>query len=272
MSSLANCVPTLLADPMGLDAVALDEAIGASRDAGFDAIGLWAFHVQFGGDEAVRAVLDAGLPVATLDAALSWVEGPSDAAHREIDGLLSLADRLGCAVVHATTLGPVDDLGAARDGYASIAARADAAGVRLALEFLPWTGVPTLAVANQIAAHGGPAAGILLDTWHWVRQPGGPDLALLRSLPGERITSVQLSDAAPEPATALEPEAMGARLLPGDGIVDHGSLWEALDAIGASPVIAAEVMSSSLVARGPAAMADAVHRAARSVLPPDPAR
>ena len=40
----------------------------------------------------------------------------------------------------------------------------EAAGMVLGLEFLPWTGIPTLAAANHIAEHGGPAAGILLDT------------------------------------------------------------------------------------------------------------
>lgn len=264
---LANCVPTLLDDPMQIDSVALAAAIGASRDAGFDAIGLWAFHIAFGGPDADKAVADGGLPVSTLDAALSWVDGPCDAAHREIDDLLALAERLGCGVVHATTLGPVVDRGAARDGYASIAERAEAAGMVLGLEFLPWSGIPTLAAANHIAEHGGPAAGILLDTWHWVRQPGGPDLDLLHSLPGARITSVQLSDAGPVPATEVEPEAMTARLLPGDGVVDHAALWAALAAIGATPVVAAEVMSSDLVATGAEAMAAAVHRAARSVLP-----
>jgi len=264
---LSNCAPTLLPDPMQLDAAALATSIDASREAGFDAVGLWGFHVMFGGDEAARAVADGGLPVATIDAALSWIDGPTDAAVAEIDGLIDLADRLGCGVIHATTLGPVGDVGAAKDGYATIAARAEAAGIVLGLEFLPWTGIPTLAAANEIAEHGGAAAGILLDTWHWVRQPGGPDLDLLRSLPGERITSVQLSDAPSVPAADVEPEAMTARLLPGDGIVDFAELWDALDSIGAEPVVAAEVMSAALTATGPVPMAAKVHDAARGVLP-----
>ena len=264
---LSNCAPTLLANPYELDAAALGESIVASRDAGFDAVGLWGFHVQFGGDDAARAVADAGLPVLTIDAALSWVDGPTDAALGEIDGLIALADQLGAGVIHATTLGPVADVGAATDGYAAIAGRAEAAGKVLGLEFLPWTGIPTLAAANEICAGAGPAGGILLDTWHWLRQPGGPDLDLLRSLPGERITSVQLSDAPADAAAELEPEAMTARLLPGEGVVDYAAVWDALDHIGATPVVAAEVLSESLKAAGPAAMAAQVHAAARRVLP-----
>lgn len=264
---LSNCVPTLLANPFELDAAALAESLAASRDAGFDAVGLWGFHVQFGGDDAARAVADVGLPVATIDAALAWVDGPTDAALGEIEGLITVADQLDAGVIHATTLGPLADIGAAKDGYAAIAARAEAAGKVLGLEFLPWTGIPTLAAANEIAAHGGPAAGILLDTWHWLRQPGGPDLDLLRSIPGERITSVQLSDAPDLPEAEVEPEAMTARLLPGAGVVDFAAVWAALDEIGATPVVASEVLSDALKADGPAAMAKAVHDSSRSVLP-----
>jgi len=264
---LSNCVPTLLANPFALDASALAEATAATGEAGFDAVGLWGFHVQFGGEEALAAVAAGGLPVATIDAALSWVDGPSAAALEEIDGLIAVAEKLGAHVIHATTLGAVADIGAAKDGYATIAAHAEAAGKVLGLEFLPWTGIPTLAAANEIAAHGGPAAGILLDTWHWFRQPGGPDLALLRSLPGDRISSVQLSDAPSVTTAELESEAMTARLLPGSGAVDFDAVWDALDHIGATPVVAAEVLSDSLKAEGPMAMARAVHDASRSVLP-----
>ncbi|MEM9464226.1 MAG: sugar phosphate isomerase/epimerase [Actinomycetota bacterium] len=267
VTSLANCAPVLRADPYSLDNDALAASIDATRDAGFDAVGLWGFHVQFGGDEAVRIVADAGIPVATLDAALSWVDGPSDGAIGEIEGLVALAQQLGCRVIHATTLNPTVDLAAAAEGYAAIAERAAAGGCVLGLEFLPWTGIPTLAVANQLCEGAGPAAGILLDAWHWARQPGGPDLDLLRSLPGHRITSVQLSDVATEPADDVEYEAMHARLLPGDGAVDYTALWSALDHIGAEPVVAAEVMDDALVGHGPRVMAAAVHTAARSVLP-----
>ena len=264
---LSNCAPVLRADPYSLDNDALAESIEASQAAGFDAVGLWGFHVMFGGDDAAQVVADSGMPVQTIDAALGWVAGASDEAAAEIDGLIALADQLGAGVIHATTLAPEVDLTAAAEGYAQIAARAEAGGKVLGLEFLPWTGIPTLAVANQLCEDAGPAAGILLDTWHWVRQPGGPDLDLLRSLPAHRITSVQLSDVAASTELEPEPEAMTARLLPGDGVVNYAELWEALDHIGATPVVAAEVMASALVAEGASSMAAKVHDACRAVLP-----
>ena len=83
----------------------------------------------------------------------------------------------------------------------------------------------------------------------------------------DSITSVQLSDLAAEPADDVEHEAMHERLLPGTGIVDYAALWDALDHIGATPVVAAEVLRDDLVPSGMTAMGAAVHDAARGVLP-----
>ncbi len=268
IETLSNCAPTLLADPMQLDAAALERSLAATKAAGFDGAGIWGFHVMFGGDDAARVVADCGLSIESIDAAISWADGPTDAALGEIEGLLALADQVDAPLIVATTLGPVADQSAAADGFAAIAARAADAGRTLALEFLPWTGVPTLAAANGIAGHAdSPAGGILLDTWHWARQPGGPNLELLRSLPTDRIAYVQLSDATDSPTDDLNAEAMTGRLLPGAGVVDFAEIWSALDSIGASPLVAAEVLSTELVAEGPEEMARRVHDACRAVLP-----
>ena len=136
---LSNCASVLRADPYSLDNDALAESIEVSRAAGFDAVGLWGFHVMFGGDDAAQVVTNSGMPVQTIDAALGWVAGASDEATAEIDGLIALADQLGASVIHATTLAPEVDLAAAAEGYAQIAAQAEAAGKVLGLEFLPWT-------------------------------------------------------------------------------------------------------------------------------------
>jgi len=78
---------------------------------------------------------------------------------------------------------------------------------------------------------------------------------------------VQLSDVAASTELEPEPEAMTARLLPGDGVVDYPELWEALDQIDATPVVAAEVMAAEFVAEGESSMTAKVHDACRSVLP-----
>ena len=138
----------------------------------------------------------------------------------------------------------------------------------IALEFFPWSGVPTFAAANALCDDTGlDNATVLLDTFHWVRQPGGPDLDALRSVPGHRVAYVQLCDPAAEPLDDVEAEAMTARRPPGTGAVDYEALWHALDEIGASPFVAAEVFNTELVAGGMEAMARTVHDACRAVLP-----
>ena len=67
-------------------------------------------------------------------------------------------------------------------------------------EFLPWTGIPDLATAWRIVESAAREnAGILLDTWHWQRQPGGPAVDVLRGIPGDRIPVLQVCDCRPEP-------------------------------------------------------------------------
>ena len=78
----------------------------------------------------------------------------------------------------------LDDLDRAREGLAVLVDHVSAAGAQTCVEFLPWTGIPDLATAWSIVEPSGSGAGIVLDTWHWQRQPGGPNLALLAQHPG----------------------------------------------------------------------------------------
>ena len=90
---------------------------------------------------------------------------------------------------------------------------------KVALEFLPFGGVPGLAAAlDALERVDEDNLGLVLDTWHFARST--PDYALLAQVPGDRIHFVQLNDAAAEPAEDLLHETMTARLRPGEGIVD----------------------------------------------------
>lgn len=265
--SLGVCPSTLLEDPFEIDGDILRAYLDASAAAGFDSLSLWGFHVMAAGDGGVDAVRSSGLAVRCVEASIGWVNGPSDALTAEIDSLVGLGAELGAELVGAACLGPLADHGAAVGGLAAIAERAGDADMAIALEFLPWTGIPSFAAASELCnATGRANATVLLDTWHWVRQPGGPDLDLLGSVPGSRVAYVQICDAAAEPGCDPENEAMTARLLPGDGIVDFASIWQVLDRIGSDPFVAAEVFSSEMTALGPVAMAQAVADASRRVL------
>ncbi len=268
IDSLGNCPSTLLPDPMRVDGDSFRGYIEATAQAGFDELSLWAFHLMFAGPQAVNVVLDSGLSVRSVEAAISWTTGPTDAARAEVSGLVETGSQFGAGLVGAACLGPIDDLSAAADGLAMLAEQAATADMSIALEFLPWTGVPTFAAANDlVVASGAENATILLDAWHWVRQPGGPDLDLLRSVPGHRVSYVQMCDPGPTPGDDLEAEAMTDRRLPGAGTVDYASIWSALDEIGSDPFVAAEVFNPEMTARGAVQMAAAVHDACWLQLP-----
>jgi sugar phosphate isomerase/epimerase len=271
ITSLGNCPATLLDDIMVVDGDSFRDCLDATAAAGFDSVSLYPFHLMFAGEGAEQAVKDSGLTVKAVEAAIGWTVGPSDNVTAEIDGLIASGRSLGAHVVGAACLGPIEDRSAAVEGLASIAARAAEADMVISLEFLPWTGVPTMAAANDLVIDTGePSATVLLDTFHWIRQPGGPDIDLLRSMPGDRIAYVQLCEPSAVPEVDLdqvEDEAMHRRRLPGAGTVDYSALWDALDHIGSDPFVAAEVFSDELLATGRHATAQAVHDACRAVLP-----
>ncbi len=254
--SVGMCTATLLADPMAAGEAEVRAAAEAALAAGFRTSSVWAQHLG--------ALEGLDLRPVAVEAAFGWANGTAGEAAEEADRIVGAAARVGASRIVAVCMEPaMPDPARARDNLALLVERAAEVGAQACVEFLPWSGIPDLATAWDLVAPLGPAAGILLDTWHWVRQPGGPAHDVLASIPGERIGYVQLCDAAPAPAEDLFTEAMTGRLLPGAGIVDFADLFRRLDAIGASPFVATEIFNTALVsergARGAAAaMAESV--------------
>ena len=76
------------------------------------------------------------------------------------------------------------------EGFAALCEHAAEHGVRVAIEFLPWSAVPDLATTWQIVRGSGTTnGGIVIDMLHWQRQPGGPNLELLRQIPAIGCTT-----------------------------------------------------------------------------------
>jgi sugar phosphate isomerase/epimerase len=136
----------------------------------------------------------------------------------------------------------------------------------VALEFMPYSGVPDLATAWQVVRDAGrPNCALIVDVWHWAR--AGMTPADLVGLPAERIVSVQLCDVLAQPMDPLRAESLGHRLPPGQGHGDAAGLVRALDARGVRPrVVAVEVISDALVAAGIESAARESADAARFVL------
>ena len=260
------CTATLLTDAMGAGPDDVGVAAAGALDAGFAGASVWAHQLD--------PVVASGLRIDVVEAAMGWANGDAEATRAEAEHLAGLARRHGATKVVAVCMEPtIADLGAARRNLATLVETVAAAGAQVCVEFLPWSAIPDLATAWSLVEPLGPSAGVLLDTWHWVRQPGGPAFDLLTSIPGERIGYVQLCDAAPEPTGDLLTEAMTARLLPGEGTVDFAAVHAALAEVGATPYVATEVFNPALVEeQGAAGAAMAMRDAAEQVWPALPDR
>ena len=253
--ALGMCTATLLADPMTAGDADVRKAGEACVAAGLTEVSVWAHQVH--------ALEGLGLHVAALEAAMTWANADPSGAAAEADRLCGQAGSLGSRKLVAVCLEPeLRDLDHARRNLATLVEAAERVGVQVCVEFLPWSGIPDLATAWALVEPLGPAAGILLDTWHWQRQPGGPCPDLLATIPPERIGYVQVCDAAADRQGDLMAEAMTNRLLPGDGVVDIAGVLAQLWAMGADPFVATEIFNPALVVElGPEgaarAMADA---------------
>jgi len=261
MGDVGICLATLLPDPMTAGPAELAAAASAIAEAGVTETSVWAHQLA-----ALDGVDRFGLRVSAIEATMSWAGGPTEFGRAEAEGMVTAGAAAGASKLVAVCLEPVLDLAAASEGLAMVVELASAAGMQTCVEFLPWSGIPDLATAWRLVEPLGPGAGILLDTWHWQRQPGGPAPELLATIPGERIGYVQLCDAAPGEGRSMD-EAMTNRLLPGDGVVDFGAVAALLGTIGAAPIVATEVFNRRLLTeRGTVATAAAFAATGRAAL------
>jgi sugar phosphate isomerase/epimerase len=253
------CPATLLVEPFSAGDAELKAAAAAARTAGFTDASVWTFQLDW--------LSRTGLRPVALEAALAWAGTDPAAAADEAARYAALVGEYGSTVVGAVTMEPtIADLAAARGNLEALANAVSGNGATVCVEFFAWSAVRDLRTAWELVEPI-PNVGLLLDTFHWHRQRGGPDWELLTSIPGSRIAYVQLADAAANPMADPEAEAMTARLLPGEGVVDFARLFDVLDRIGADPFMATETFNPSFVARvGVEAAAIAIHDAAQSLI------
>jgi sugar phosphate isomerase/epimerase len=204
-----------------------------------------------------------------VEAVTVWAQDEgTQAIDAHVAPALDLAVNAGAQIVTAVCIqNRIASLDAAIRGFAHVCGLAAERGIRVSLEFLPWTSISDVDVAWEIVRRAGAAnGGLLVDTWHWHRRNEGEDLRAFERIPAERIHVVQLCDAAAERDVHPAREALTGRLPPGEGVADLVGLLGTLDRMGADPIIAPEVFSHALVARGPHEMARRVADASRFVL------
>ncbi|MGX7680331.1 sugar phosphate isomerase/epimerase family protein [Jatrophihabitans sp. DSM 45814] len=194
-----------------------------------------------------RRADEAGIRIAVLDGVASWLP-LSGTRYSSAVSFERVADVAAAFGAHAVSLLPVRvDLSTAQliDCFGRACDVLSGSGTVAQIEFSPLGGIPDLATAWQILqAADRPNGGLVLDTWHFFR--GDPDLTLLSTIPGQRITSVQISDAAAQPNTSLWQDTLHHRMLPGVGDIPLQAIIEVLRRTNGLNWVGPEVLSESL--------------------------
>jgi sugar phosphate isomerase/epimerase len=227
----------------------LPELAAAASVAGFDCVTTTpALFTRSGGDTAdLRArVEDCGVHVTFVDGLCTALPGtnlpPGDPT---IEDCIRIAHATGAGainVVHAT--GVPTPIAALADAFAIACERAAAEDLRLAIEFLPDTGIPDFTTAAAIVVEAGASNGsVLLDTWHFAR--GGGDFSDLDDDAVALIGGVQLSDRTPDQDAQPYVPRKG-RKIPGDGALPLARLTTDLRRAHPDLPIGVEVLSDEI--------------------------
>jgi sugar phosphate isomerase/epimerase len=250
--------------------VPFEERVRVAARTGFAGIGLRAENYVAARDAGLTdadmlAILDAyGVAASEVEYLTGWgTEADRDAAQRrKEETVFHMARTFGAGHLNCGLL-EKPPLPAVTEAFAALCDRAG--DLVVALEFMPYSGVPDLATGWAVVRDAGRAnAGLLVDAWHWARS--GTTAADLAPVPPQRILGVQLCDVGERPLEPLRRESLHHRLPPGQGFGDVVGTLRALDAHGVRAPYSVEVISDDLLARGLETAATTALEASRAVL------
>ncbi len=133
-------------------------------------------------------------------------------------------------------------------------------GARLALEYLPFTPIRTIADTRDLIARAGVDARIVVDTWHFFHGPD--DWEALESLSLSELAYPQFDDHPELSSDDLMYETTQRRVLPGDGVLDLKRFCAVLRAKGYRGPVSVEILSAEMRAWTPEDFARRVYAAA----------
>jgi sugar phosphate isomerase/epimerase len=212
--------------------------------AGLDGIGIWEMKLGDGPDAEALELLDrsglgraVAVPAVPSILPLPLLPGPAEPGDR-IDAYRASIRRLApfrpaglvCLTGPAGDLEPAEARRIVVAGLRELAAEAEQAGLRIALEpyqregMQEWSLVSTIPGAVELIEEvGSPAIGIQFDVWHLWNTPD-----LLEDIERElhRLVGVHVND------YRAPTRGWADRVLPGDGVADVASILRALDRAG----------------------------------------
>ncbi len=251
-----------------------DERVAAASSAGFSAIGLYVSEYRrLREDEGrsaadIRGVLDDhGVMIGEIETIVGWSAAASEQNATTCTAIEALAyemaDEFGCRYLQAigSYEGTVDN---AADGFGALCDRAADHGLKVGIEWLPFTNIYDANDAQAIVERAArPNGGYCADIWHHTR--GSNDAAMLTALDPAKIFAIQMNDGpiAPGPLD-YKTDCLTTRVPPGQGEFDCVGFLSTLRAMGVDAPISMEVCSTELWAMPAAdaarASADGIRR------------
>ena len=237
----------------------VEQMVAAVAESGFGAVSMstrqhdWAVADGMSSAAYFDCHRERGLAIPAAEVAiLDWRRSSAPEVAGANGHVLDVAAHAGAKTVIAVILEPKPDQETESDaGLGHLCDLAANRGLRVSVEFVPESGLPDLSsvlVLIERTARGN--LGLVLDTWHWFHQKGGPSVVALRGVPADWIDLVQLNDAAAAPSRAAVLGRDNRRLC-GDGAIDLLGFLDVLAEIGARPIVVSEVFSAELSALGP---------------------
>ncbi|MEO8669601.1 MAG: sugar phosphate isomerase/epimerase family protein [Bauldia sp.] len=243
----------------------MKERIRATAKAGFDVLTLspWDWMDVLRSGMSTRDMhafaADLGVRIDHLDPLAKWAPKwmPDNIVEQvyltfllwDVDDFLRIGEAIG--VTSMTAIGsypagttvPTDQL---IESFAKLCDRCAPLGIRVDLEFIPMWGLSDLKTAWAVVKGADrPNSGLIFDFYHYLR--GNPDDALLETIPTERISAVQIADAAAKinPNISVFQDAIFRRVPPGEGAFPITPLLQLLEKKGALGRIGPETFSQT---------------------------
>ena len=240
----------------------------ASAAAGFKAIGLRpvdytrAQSAGHTGRDLRRILEEAELEVVELSALHGFTDRAGSEA--EEDTLVRMATELGGKYLMAT--GEItDSLDRTAEQFGSLCDRVRPLGLRVALEFTPWSTIPDAATAWEIVRRSGRGnGGVIVDAWHHFR--GARSESQLLAIPPDRVVALQVSDADEAVVGTLLDDTLHRRRLPGEGSFPLVDFFRTLEGNGVAAPISIEIISDEIHGLPPAQAARRAMEATQALL------
>jgi 4-hydroxyphenylpyruvate dioxygenase len=208
--------------------------------------------------EQRQIAADNGVKLSYLDPLTSWVpdwrpvnEDPDILPYlkRSPESFLRVAEDLQVDKIHLIGTFPkgrysIEEL---TQHFGSMADRAAKEGLRVTLEAMPLWGFATFEEAWQVVKGAGRSnAGIIFDTWHYVR--GGRKDELLSEIPSSAIDTVQIADGSLvcPPGRSMARDCLFHRVPVGEGEIPNSEILALLAKNNLIPSVGPEIFSSAL--------------------------